>query len=708
MNEHAPRKHRRVKPLMDRLESRCLLSVAPPPAPPPDYNGDGRTDFAVFDPTNATFYVVESGGTRKAVPLGNPSDPLIPLVGDYFGDGKDDFAVFDPTNATFYVVGDAGQRMAVPLGNPADPLIPLVGDYFGDGKDDFAIFDPTNATFYAVGVSGQRNGLPLGNSADPLIPLTGDYFGDGTDFAVFDPTIATFYVVGDAGQRKAVPLGNPVDSVIPLVGDYFGDGKDDFAIFDPTNANFYVVGVSGQRTGAALGNPADPLIPLVGDYDGDLKADYSIFDPTHATFYVIKSGGGRTGVALGNPANPLIPLVTPNHSPTGSPRLSPQFTGTSVLPKAFPDFSGDAKTDVTLYDPTSSQFSFAVTGTQTGVPLYTGSFPLGIASHHPVPLLGDFNGDGRTDVAIYDPTTSTFYFTVTSNPIYGGFYQLGNPSDHPIPLIGDFNGDGKSDVAIYDPVTSTFLIAITGSTNTPGVSFYVQAFQLGNPSAHPIPLIGDFNGDGLSDVAIYDPTTSVFLFAVVQPFSDLPLYTSAYRFGNPANHPIPLVGDFNADGKTDFALYDPTTSTFFFENTVGPNMFPLAENAYQFGNPSHQLIPLLGDFNADGKTDFALYDPTTSIFNFEVTGNTANFPLYSGTYQLGNPSDHDVPLLGDFNADGKADVAVYDPTDSQFNFDVTGTVIGVPAYTGFYQLGNPTNHPIPLLKTGRRTPQLET
>jgi hypothetical protein len=673
-----------------------------------DYFGDGKTDFTVFDPTNATFYVVGDAGQRMAVPLGNPADPLIPLVGDYDGDGKADFAIFDPTNATFYVAESSGKRQAVPLGNPADPLIPLVGDYFGDGKTDFAVFDPTNASFYVVGDTGQRMAFALGNSADPLIPLVGDYFGDGkTDFAVFDPTNVAFYVAGGAGQRKALLLGNSADSLIPLVADYDGDGKADFAVFDPTNATFYVAGSTGARQAVPLGNSADSLIPLVGDYNGDGKADFAVFDPTNATFYVVESGGARAGQPLGNSAAPLIPLQ-PQPQPTPTPGkpapTSPEFSGGPILSSQFPDFNSDRRTDATLYDPTTSLFYVSLSGNPAPFPPQVGVYGIGNPSHHPIPLLGDFNGDGKTDAAVYDPTTSTFFYVITGNtigvPAAVGLWQMGNPSDHPVPLLGDFNGDGVTDLAIYDPLTSTFSIAVTQVNSA--IPLYTATFPLGNPSDHPIPLLGDFNGDGRTDVAIYDPTTSTFRFVVTQPFTSSPLYGASYAFGNPNTHPIPLVGDFNADGKTDFAIYDPTTSTFSFVLTGGTNGFPLSGGFYQFGNPSDHALPLVGDFNADGKSDFSIYDPTTSTFRFDATGSVTGFPLYSGSAQLGNPNDHPIPLLGDFVGDGKSDFSIYDATAATFRYVEPGPVAGEALNSGLNLLGNPYNHPVPLLRSSRQ------
>jgi hypothetical protein len=187
---------------------------------------------------------------------------------------------------------------------------------------------------------------------------------------------------------------------------------------------------------------------------------------------------------------------------------------------------------------------------------------------------------------------------------------------------------------------------------------------------------GDFNGDGKEDFAIYDQTASQYFIL----FNGAPGALTP-QFGNPAHVNIPIAGDFNGDGKTDFAIYDQTASQFFILFSGAPGAL-----TPQFGNPSHTNVPIGGDFNGDGKTDFAIYDQTQS--QFFILFNGASGAL---TPQFGNPGHVNVPIAGDFNGDGKADFAVYDQTASQYFILFNGAAGALTP-----QFGNPAHVNAPI------------
>jgi hypothetical protein len=575
--------------------------------------------------------------------------PIDTQLGDFNGDGKQDLVAIarcvslpqcpspgqEWTVAVYVSNGDGTPEAPIIFGGslPGEIRAIAVADFNGDGKLDVAL---------------AADCLSIQNcSAATITILLGN--GDGTF------TQASQYVLnGGISQAHTV-----------TTGDFNGDGKPDLVVGlgcdrnlsspnSPCSAgsvNIFLGNGDGTfgspATYSTVGNGA--LIPVVGDFNGDGYLDIVAGSSTGASLSILLGKGDGIFSTCGGS---FVACVTPL-----------TLSGISALSVA--DLNGDGKLDLV-----------AVAGTGNGPQIMNGngdgsfSIPIAVSTAISNPAqtqVADMNNDGKPDLVVGGSApngTNGVQLLLNDgaeNFTSGPIVPLGGWTNSSLG-VADFNGDGKADVALTSNCSESSPYCLDGTIsillgNGDGTmqGAYLPPSGSQPSSGSGVAILVDVNGDGIPDLITIGVGQQGSGVNVALGLGGGTYATQTFYAAGISSARAVRAGDLNSDGKTDLVV-------------AGDGVAVLVGNGDgTFQSPSvYQTLTTvpdaqLGDFAGTGNLGVAVVYQAPSNLGYGAVGiflGNGNGTLQPEVVTDTTEIVGDGLTVGDFNRDGKADVAV--------------------------------------------------
>lgn len=563
-----------------------------------------------------------------------------------------------------YANPDLTPRNQVNIEIGANPSALLTGDFNGDQVQDVMVF--LNGTAFSNAIAAYVQGNADASFAAPVSNNLGGTFVGATALdlnkdsrldLVVTTTLTTsstarLHILLNQGNGSFTVNTQTITNTCftPVAGDFNRDTNPD-VICSASDGNliaFAGMGTGGFRAPAtiAVGLPVGEMAPA--DMNGDGNLDLVVTS---------RSSTGVVAVLLGNGA---LGFSTQH-------RYAGQYSSASVL---VTDFDADGRLDVALGSGEVNVLAFQTAGLQLGILFGRGDGTLQGAPGFRIPAFGetdplvaDFNGDGRPDLAYLARNGSFHLYAAQAGGAYAALESAsllsGQGGNVVSVAVGDFNGDSRVDLAFVDASAGLFVALNNGA----GRFLTVTRVETASNFVHL--SVGDANGDNRSDLIVSNNggsnntaagSVAIFTNSGTGSFTRTATLT-------PGTKPQrAYVQDLNGDNRSELVVVlngIPSTTT----SPGGVAVYAGAPGG-AFSNPTVLTVGRnpgdlsVADVNADNRPDLVVQTRETEFSSrVAVLLNNGN-NSFAAPRLLTTEFGPRRPVLADLNGDALPEIVV--------------------------------------------------
>jgi Ca2+-binding RTX toxin-like protein len=568
------------------------------------------------------------GDNRDTLFGGAGNDRLFGGAGDDTLDGGDGVDVAD--------YSDAGSGVAVNL------TLTLAQNTGGGGSDTLANIENVTASAFADALTGDDNDnvFDLGGGNDTADGGAGSdtlYGGAGDDTLSGGAGVFADFLYGglgndtlDGGKGDDFLQGGAGNDA--LTG---GLGADTASYADITGAGVTVDLTLGtaQNTGSGGTDTLSSIENLIGTANNDTFLGNADANGLY--------GGAGSDALSGASGNDWLSGGTGNDTLSGGAGWD-----TAVY--------GGASTDAAWTHETNGSWTVATAaeGTDTLTTVEVLHFAdRDVTLSQQSPATDDFNHDGKSDVLWRNDSGELYVWNSQSG--LGAFLgqTLGlTGTDWRVQNTADYNADGRADV-LWRNNSGEVYVSLTVSD---GAAEHLAGQSLGFVDNSWViqPVASDFNGDGRADILFRNTSGELYVWNSQMTGDTVSFQGQSLGF-TPNEWQIQGMGDFNGDGRSD-VLWRNANGEVYVSRSSATGPVALSGQSLGFVDIGW-TIQGVGDFNGDGRSDilWRYTDGEMYLWNSQTGDGAVTF---QGQGLGGVPLDWHVAAIGDYNADGRSDV----------------------------------------------------